>query len=951
MPQHKHAMLIGSSQFPKSGHSLPPLPCAASDVREMESVLSDKHLSTVDDVEVLLDLPSWEVMRRISTVMHKASREDQILLYYSGHGLLNYEARLHLATVDTEPEHLLSTAVPADNLRSLIRGTQCRRIIILLDCCFAGTVGTAFRPERFMKDSAEQTSDAISKGYAVAVIAASAAGRAAFAPEDGATSYMTATMIESIRSREADFNRDGIITVKEVYDYTRQEMAGQGLVEPLFFGHGLVSCLTIANYPLSDRYEEIKRDILDQIEEVRAATRPGDASPATQEVLERAEKLLAQPKEQVLGSNEALFKLLKDWSQDDLDFEDLLDQWYQFGKTDIAATEVKADISGLGEHWEVVREARAAILDAIGPAYILDRNYHFIEWNSAFDELVARQIGLIRHRHVEDFILRLENDRDVVEHSNRMFPGDGGDDLAQGMDGSGNLAGDAAQNNGLPLVDMENLEYRSPKYGLIRFKKIASQIPDDDGEILAWSVHLNILFAEREQQMWQDLQRRLSEEVNWSIYAKLYDRMLNQFDGYRRLIGQVVDLIGSAEKVADLGAGTGNVVMELLRRKPERQISVVEGNEGMLEQLRSKFTNGLAGKARQVQILKGDILESLREIEENTFDGVIMLNVLYALHNPARCLREVYRVLKPGGVVVYSTSTKQTDIDALFDVIRDNMAEKGLLEEMSPVIDVAYDRNRDMIGNILRDSESDVVDYARRVGFSVDDSGVLHGQYAGAVTIVKAVKPVYLQPEESPRALPLRPREPRRPKLFISYAHQNRRWCDHIRTYLKPAERAGELEIWEDAHIQPGQTWEPQIQGNLESSTLALLLITPEFLASDYVTTKELPWLLSRRAHGEVDLIPVMVELAIVDAYAYPFVGPDGRKQELRLSDIQMLRPGGGSMSALKDEPGKLNLFVDQLAKHIRERAAALDRDSSDGIPTPVPAGVPVGRGVDIASE
>jgi len=916
MAQRKHAILVGSSEFPESNGSLSPLACAATDVGELKALLSDPQYSRFDNVQVALDLPHYEVLLRINKVMRKASREDQIFLFYSGHGMLDGEARLHLATVNTEPEHLHATTIPADSLRSLFRETQCRRIVIVLDCCFAGTAGDQLQLDRFLQDSFRDTSDAISKGYAVCVIAASGADRAAYAPSNGGSSYMTAAMIEVIRSGRADRNQDGVVTIEEVYEGMRQEMSASGLAEPIIFHRGVVSSLTIANSPLPVVWGDIVSRIHNRIENAGQSQTGEGGNPANLRILDRARHILSLPEEVVLHSYDALLSLLKDWSQDRLAFDELTNQWYQFDKTDLVAADKAADAPALAAHWENIHQARAAVLDLVSPAYILDRDYHFLDWNAAFDEVLAKQMGLVRFRHVEDFILRLDNHREVIERGQRIF-----------------------SEEKYPLVDVEDLVYVSPKYGRILFKKIAAQIPDQEGDILAWSVNLNVVHADNADELWNDLHVRLNEEVNWSIYAKLYDRMLSRFDQYQHLIEQMVGLLGPAKSVADLGAGTGNVLVELLHQQADRSVLAVEGNEGMLDQLRAKFSDGLADQMHRVRIFKGDIVESLREVDENTFDGVILMNVLYAVHNRARCLREIYRVLKPGGVVVYSTSTDQTDVDALFAAIRDDMAGKGLLHEMTPVIDLAYDRHQDMIENILADDEQAVVDYALHAGFDVDPQGVLHKEYVGAVTIVKATKPDYLSSSPldpatvaDPGSLetglgcdPL-PRSERVgftqtdpssevPQLFISYAHEDRAWCERIRKYLKPAEDAGSIRIWVDGRIDPGQAWEAEIENNLQRSTIALLLVTPNFLASRYIKDKELPWLLTRRAHEKLEIVPVLIEHGLTAQYAYPYQDPDGQEQTLRLNDIQFLSPGGKAIAQL--DTSQQNLFIDELARRI----------------------------------
>lgn len=116
--------------------------------------------------------------------------------------------------------------------------------------------------------------------------------------------------------------------------------------------------------------------------------------------------------------------------------------------------------------------------------------------------------------------------------------------------------------------------------------------------------------------------------------------------------------------------------------------------------------------------------------------------------------------------------------------------------------------------------------------------------------------------------------------IFICYAHEDKQWLDRLLGHLAPLRRQSAIAAWSDQDLKSGDRWHDEIAAQLETATVAVLLVSRAFLASEYIANSELPVLL-RRAHDSsgVTLIPVLVSPSIfakaVFRYPDPLRGPD----------------------------------------------------------------------------
>lgn len=107
-------------------------------------------------------------------------------------------------------------------------------------------------------------------------------------------------------------------------------------------------------------------------------------------------------------------------------------------------------------------------------------------------------------------------------------------------------------------------------------------------------------------------------------------------------------------------------------------------------------------------------------------------------------------------------------------------------------------------------------------------------------------------------------------KIFISYSHRDKAWLDEIHTSLKPFIRNTGVVVWNDRSIKAGDLWYTEIEKALQTASLAVLLVSRNFLASDFIMNVELPYLLNAAEAGHLKVCWILVEDCPVETTTLP---------------------------------------------------------------------------------
>jgi hypothetical protein len=102
----------------------------------------------------------------------------------------------------------------------------------------------------------------------------------------------------------------------------------------------------------------------------------------------------------------------------------------------------------------------------------------------------------------------------------------------------------------------------------------------------------------------------------------------------------------------------------------------------------------------------------------------------------------------------------------------------------------------------------------------------------------------------------------RNAKLFISYSHRDERYREQLVSHLAGLRRQGVIADWHDRKIVPGEQWRDAIDQELDDADCVLLLVSSDFLASDYCYSIEMQRTLGKHRQGRVLVIPVIVRPA-----------------------------------------------------------------------------------------
>ncbi|NGZ29092.1 MAG: toll/interleukin-1 receptor domain-containing protein, partial [Magnetococcales bacterium] len=162
-------------------------------------------------------------------------------------------------------------------------------------------------------------------------------------------------------------------------------------------------------------------------------------------------------------------------------------------------------------------------------------------------------------------------------------------------------------------------------------------------------------------------------------------------------------------------------------------------------------------------------------------------------------------------------------------------------------------------------------------------------------------------------------------RLFISYASKDAHWKDRMITACSALIHAKRVEFWFDGKTEAGERWEKEIFARMAWADGALLLISENFIASDYIMTKELPELERKHIQEQFPLLPILLKPCYYEPLEF-------------LHGLQLLNMGKTPLSKEK----KSTQTMTELARRLDQRIQLIKLPESDPLPPVSPPAQPL---------
>jgi hypothetical protein len=165
-----------------------------------------------------------------------AKKDDTVFIFFAGHGAPEVDPRgierdglaKYLIPVDADPDDLYSTALPMDELQTIFGRIEADRVVAFLDACYSGAAGgRTFSARRTRVGAVDDLFlERLTRSKGRAIVTASRPAEVSIELPELGHGVFTYYLVNGLRGA-ADLNRDGIVTLQELYEYVEQQVSAK----------------------------------------------------------------------------------------------------------------------------------------------------------------------------------------------------------------------------------------------------------------------------------------------------------------------------------------------------------------------------------------------------------------------------------------------------------------------------------------------------------------------------------------------------------------------------------------------------------------------------------------------------------------------------------------------------------------------------------------------------
>ena len=232
------AVVIGVGRYQST--DIPSLKYSVSDADSLYQVLIGPAGFKKEHVLLLTDTSEKPpTLRNIKWALgtflaRSAKKDDTVVIFFAGHGAPEVDQRgverdglaKYLIPADADPDDLYSTALPMDEMQTIFSRVEAERMVVFLDACYSGAAGgRTFSSKRTRATNLDdQFLERLTRSKGRAIITASRTSEVSVELVELGHGIFTYYLVEGLKGA-ADLNKDGIVTVQELYEYLEQQVA------------------------------------------------------------------------------------------------------------------------------------------------------------------------------------------------------------------------------------------------------------------------------------------------------------------------------------------------------------------------------------------------------------------------------------------------------------------------------------------------------------------------------------------------------------------------------------------------------------------------------------------------------------------------------------------------------------------------------------------------------